>query len=270
MRNIHIDRVLMNRVKRLLASARKDGSRNLMKSARWMINNSILFFSTTLFAIGSIQAAINLDRTRIILDADKPSVSITVTNDDRDRPFLAQAWLEDADGRKSNDMLVVLPPVQRIEPGASSLVRLVATRAAQRLPKDKESLFYFNLRGIPPRDNNANALQIALQTRIKLFYRPTSLRAKLGAVWQSKMILRRIADGYEINNPTPYYITVTGLKNRDGGYSNMTPLMMAPWSKSSLKAPRLDQPVISYINDYGGQPEIIFHCQKGTCYAKVQ
>ncbi|KAF1369068.1 P pilus assembly chaperone PapD [Yokenella regensburgei] len=84
------------------------------------------------------------------------------------------------------------------------------------------------------------------------------------------MILHRIADGYEIDNPTPYYITVTGLKNRDGGYSDMTPVMIAPEGKSRLKAPRLAEPIISYINDYGGQPEIIFHCLEGICRAKVQ
>lgn len=225
---------------------------------------------TTLLIASTAHAAINLDRTRIILNAGEPSVSLTATNDDPTRPFLAQAWVEDAAGKKNSEFLVAIPPVQRIEPGASSLVRIVTTRAVHRLPGDKESLFYFNLRGIPPRDNGANALQIALQTRIKLFYRPTSLRASLGSVWQSKMILHRITDGYEIDNPTPYYITVTSLKNRDGSYSDMTPVMIAPEGKSRLKAPRLAEPVISYINDYGGQPEIKFHCLEEICRAKVQ
>ncbi|WP_227550703.1 fimbria/pilus periplasmic chaperone, partial [Klebsiella quasipneumoniae] len=35
-----------------------------------------------------------------------------------------------------------------------------------KLPADRESLFYFNVREIPPKSNKANTLQIALQTRI--------------------------------------------------------------------------------------------------------
>ncbi|WP_223346554.1 fimbria/pilus periplasmic chaperone, partial [Escherichia coli] len=40
---------------------------------------------------------------------------------------------------------------------------------------DRESLFYYNVREIPPKSGKANTLQIALQTRIKLFWRPKAL-----------------------------------------------------------------------------------------------
>lgn len=45
-----------------------------------------------------------------------------------------------------------------------------------KLPADRESIFYFNVREIPPKSNKANTLQIALQTRIKLFWRPKALK----------------------------------------------------------------------------------------------
>ncbi len=48
-------------------------------------------------------------------------------------------------------------------------------QASHLLPQDRESLFYFNLREIPPRSDKPNSLQLALQTRIKFFYRPQSL-----------------------------------------------------------------------------------------------
>ncbi|MEX6226452.1 fimbria/pilus periplasmic chaperone [Providencia hangzhouensis] len=33
------------------------------------------------------------------------------------------------------------------------------------LPQDRESLFYFNLREVPPKSDKDNVLQIALQTQ---------------------------------------------------------------------------------------------------------
>jgi len=239
-------------------------TRNLLYP-RWFV-----LFSAILLTVGAAHAAINLDRTRIILNGAEQSVSLTATNDDQTRPFLAQAWIEDAQGNKSSDLLVAIPPVQRIELGASSLVKITSTRAVGRLPQDKETLFYFNLRGIPPRSENASVLQIALQIRIKLFYRPASISVRPGTVWQDKMTLRRTADGYDIANPTAYYITVTGLKERDGSDLDIAPLMIAPGGHASLKAPRLTAPVLTYINDYGGFPEVVFHCQEDICRAGTQ
>lgn len=47
------------------------------------------------------------------------------------------------------------------------------------LPQDRESLFYLNVIDIPP-DNPArsgNLLKLAMQNRIKLFYRPQGIAA---------------------------------------------------------------------------------------------
>lgn len=48
------------------------------------------------------------------------------------------------------------------------------------LPADRESLFWMNVKAIPSLDEklaNENTLQIAIQSRIKLFYRPSGLSA---------------------------------------------------------------------------------------------
>ncbi|MFO6428369.1 molecular chaperone [Escherichia coli] len=67
------------------------------------------------------------------------------------------------------------------------------------------------------KSDKANVLQIALQTKIKLFYRPKAIEAKPNAVWQDQLVLNKTGGGYRIENPTPYYVTVIGLaavKNR--------------------------------------------------------
>ena len=95
-------------------------------------------------------AAIALDRTRVIFNGDDKSVSMSISNENKQLPYLAQGWIEDADGKKISSPLTVLPPVQRLEPGAKSQVKVQGLPAANTLPQDRETLFYFNLREIPP------------------------------------------------------------------------------------------------------------------------
>lgn len=46
-------------------------------------------------------AAIALDRTRVIFNAGPKSLTLGISNQNKSLPYLAQAWLEDADGKKS-------------------------------------------------------------------------------------------------------------------------------------------------------------------------
>jgi len=59
-------------------------------------------------------------------------------------------------------------------------VRITKTPVAERLPKDRESVFYFNLREIPPKSTKTNVMQLALPTQIKIFYLPEAIVAPRG------------------------------------------------------------------------------------------
>ncbi|WP_075182340.1 molecular chaperone [Pantoea sp. 1.19] len=214
--------------------------------------------------------AISLDRTRIIFDGGEKSLSVNITNENTQLPYLAQAWLNDAQGEKlTTGPIVVTPPVQRMEPGAKSQVRLMATSATSQLPQDRESLFYFNLREIPPRSDKPNVLQIALQTQIKLFYRPAAIKPKPNAEWQNQLTLERESSGYRITNPTPYYVTIIGLgsskKAAEEGKFNA--VMLAPKSSQSVKAAASATPWLTFIDDYGGRPTLAFDCAGSHCTA---
>ncbi|ROL62658.1 molecular chaperone [Pseudomonas protegens] len=220
-------------------------------------------------------AAIALDRTRVIFDGSRKSVSLNLSNENKQLPYLAQGWIEDAEGNKITTPLVVLPPVQRIEPGAKSQVKIQGLPVINRLPQDQESLFYFNLREIPPRSDKPNSLQIALQTRIKLFYRPLAIAAAQGESalqWQEQMTLTRQGDKYLINNPTPYYVTIVDAASTVTGKTaaGFEALMIAPKSQDTLTAAASvlgNSPVLTYVNDYGGRPQLQFSCSANTCVA---
>lgn len=225
----------------------------------------------SVFLSMSSQAAIALDRTRVIFDGGLQSVSLSVSNQNKQLPYLAQGWLEDEQGNKIQSPLTVLPPVQRIEPGKPSQVKIQALPAAKQLPQDRETLYYFNLREIPPKSNKPNSLQIALQTRIKLFYRPAAIAPERNAApWQEQLTLTRQGDKYIVNNPTPYYVTLIDAASRKGaaGAQNFEPFMVPPKGSAplSVSAATLGgNPVLTYINDYGGRPQLAFNCQAGKC-----
>ena len=223
-----------------------------------------------LSVIHSAQAAVSLDRTRAIFDGGEKSMTLNIANDNKQLPYLAQSWVENAQEVKiTTGPLVVTPPVQRLEPGAKSMIRVSSTPDINTLPQDRESLFYFNLREIPPRSDKPNVLQIALQTKIKLFYRPASIRAKPNAVWQDQVVLNKVAGGYRIENPTPYYVTVIGLggSEKEAKEGKFEAVMVAPKSEQMAKAGDFSTPWLSWIDDYGGRPARQFTCAGSRCTA---
>lgn len=225
----------------------------------------------TTLVTSNAEAAIALDRTRIIFNGDQKSVSLSVSNQNKQLPYLAQGWIEDEQGNKIQSPFTVLPPLQRIEPGKPSQVKIQSLPVAKQLPQDRETVYYFNLREIPPKSNKPNTLQIALQTRIKLFYRPAAVAMDTNAPPpQEKMTLIKKGDKYIVNNPTPYYVTIVdAFKSKNGpGIKNFEPMMVAPKSQSPLTVNVSaigNTPTLTYVNDYGGRPKLSFNCSGSTC-----
>lgn len=234
----------------------------------------IIMLAGMLSAQGA-SAALALDRTRVVLNGAEQSVSMNVTNQNKSLPYLAQAWVEDANGTKISDPLVALPPVQRVEPGVKTQVKVQQAAGARLLPQDKETLFYFNLREIPPKSSKPNTLQIALQSRIKLFYRPASLAVDQNSKpWQEQLTLTRQGDRYLANNPTPYYVIISDAAQGVKGTTikGFTPVMVPPKGSALLAegsaAALGNSPVLTYINDYGGRPQLIYSCSGNSCMVK--
>lgn len=230
-----------------------------------------------LMATWGADAAIALDRTRVILNGGDNTVSMTVTNQNKELPYLAQAWVEDENGNKIESPLTVLPPLQRVEPGAKTQVKVQVTGGQNLLAQDKETLYYFNLREIPPKTTKANTLQIALQTRIKLFYRPKSIaidRQGQENPYQEKVTLTRQGDHFVANNPTPYYVTLVSVAASEKGNSiaGFNPMMVPPKGSATLggsAAAAGSSPVLTYINDFGGRPKLTFSCSGDQCTVKA-
>ncbi|ENR5390342.1 fimbrial biogenesis chaperone [Providencia rettgeri] len=224
--------------------------------------------------VGQSYAGISLDRTRLIITGDENSASANLSNTSSSIPFLAQSWVEDANGKKITSPLVVLPPLQRINGGQKGVARVSKTAEIDKLPQDRESLFYFNVREVPPKPDKPNVLQLAMQSRIKLFYRPTAIIPESkSAVWQDQVIFYKQGNNWRAENPTPYFVTIISLNNKpvaEGGkkLTDFPGVMIAPKSHLDIKVNSSGESfTMMYVNDYGGHPELKYSCSGNTCKA---
>ncbi|EBA0748893.1 fimbria/pilus periplasmic chaperone [Salmonella enterica subsp. enterica] len=217
------------------------------------------------------QAAINVDRTRIIMNSKDKAVSITLSNDSKDTPFLAQSWVDDNNGKRTNT-LMVLPPLQRIDGGQKAQVRITQVQGGgvEKLPQDRETLFWFNVRGVPPKPETSNVLQLALQSRLKLFYRPSSIVRGSNDMPEKKLVVEHHGSRITLNNPTPYYLTVAWLgpdrEHRLVGFSEG--VMVPPLGTLPIQATFPSGTAhlwVGYIDDYGGLQMNRYTCDALRC-----
>ncbi|EBS7634782.1 fimbria/pilus periplasmic chaperone [Salmonella enterica] len=215
-------------------------------------------------------AAVNVDRTRIIMGGEDKSIAVTLTNQSKSQPYLAQSWIDDASGKRSEAYLLALPPLQRIDAGKKTQVRIMALPGTATLAKDRETLFYFNVREIPPKSDKENVLQIALQSRLKLFYRPEGIKKKANDRSEEKVTVIRQNGNLVLNNPTPYFITLGYLGNDNkGNFPGFDSLMLAPFSSQDFHAKwQGDTLRVGYIDDFGGLHINQYHCVGTLCSLK--
>lgn len=179
-----------------------------------------LFFPCAL-AWGNDVSGISFDFTRIVMtDNDKKGVFYHAYNNNP-FPILVQSWGSNLDtdtgsvdetAKKLKVPFIVLPPLQRVEPGEKFTLNLRFN--GEPVPEKKESVYLLSFKAIPASEsnnNNNNKLSMTVVLNIKVFIRSglpddggiVSTLNKLTASWQP--------DGIMINNPSPYWLTLSSM-----------------------------------------------------------
>lgn len=195
-------------------------------------------------------AGIALGGTRLIYDANENSAAIDVLNTDK-QIYLIQAWVEGAD--KTPVPFVLTPPLFKIHKKSQRSLRIIKT-SAQQLPTDKESLYWLNVKAIPLSEDQSNSVQVAVKTRIKLIYRPSSV--KKPAPGDVKLIWASQQNGIMVSNPTPYYITFYSAMLNNKALKALK--VIGPKSSQIIETPdNTPHGVITWkiINDFGAASE---------------
>lgn len=232
-----------------------------MKRISWIFSILLIFYASL------AQAGVIVGGTRVIYPANEAEVQVTLKNSDSDKRYLVQSWISNIDDSKAP--FVVTPPIYKLEENRQTLLHIVYTGTNEALPQDRESLFIMNVKSVsalPEELKNSNTLQFAIKSKIKLFYRPTSLN-KLSAndAWES-LTFKRVNNQLVVKNPTPFYVTFGQLSL---GGKDITPaknphaptaitMMVAPFSEQSFVIPANAKGQLKWnaINDFGAETEL--------------
>ncbi|EMO7836504.1 molecular chaperone [Morganella morganii] len=233
------------------------------------MKNLKLIMSVLLLVSTYTYASISVDRTRVIYDEGSKGVSVVVENTDNKDPFLVQSWVEDEKGKKITDPLVALPLLQRIEPNQKKQIRISTSKINQAIAGNEESLFYFNVLGIPPKSQSENAVEIVIQSRFKLFYRPKGIVKYAGNNWQKELKVEKIGSTLKLVNPTDYHIIVININDSKSKVANFEEVIIKPNSNMNYflsdKQKNSSKIVITYVDDYGSPKLLNYSCSSASC-----
>ncbi|MDA3990633.1 fimbria/pilus periplasmic chaperone [Klebsiella aerogenes] len=229
---------------------------NIKSKPLWLSLAGSALLLSTFSALAAGAGGVALGATRIIYHEGQKETSISLTNTTSAGNFLIQSWVVDANKKKKQDFILT-PPLFVSKPKSENTLRLMY--AGPELPKDRESVFYLHSRAIPSVDpkkvKGANVLQIAVESVIKVFWRPDGLKST-EAEAEKSLVCSRSGNTVTLKNPSPYYVS---LVNVYSGTAKLPNTMVPPKSSTTVKATGSGAGAVKYtaINDYGAASEQI-------------
>lgn len=184
------------------------------------MKQAVVFLLLTLFALPS-SASVVIVGTRIIYPSGSNGISVQLLNK-ANSVHLAQTWIDDGQpDAKPEDLhvpFIVSPAVVKVAGNNGQTLKIKRVGDGSKLPKDREAVYWLNMLDIPPAPENndgKNYLQMAVRSRIKMFWRPDGLAISQNQIPQNIKFSSN-GKGVCIDNKTPYHITLVQLMRWDG------------------------------------------------------
>ncbi|HHR6131143.1 TPA: molecular chaperone [Providencia alcalifaciens] len=217
-----------------------------------------VFYGLMLLLLSSqTHASLMLKKTRLIYLSDQKSANIQAINDS-EQASLVQSWIDEGNIHSTPETtkapFIVTPPVTKIaaHDGTQLRIRFIGGD----LPQDRESVFYLNVLNISPKPQNKegmNIIQLALQIRIKVFYRPAALANGVESFINNVSALHS-ENQLSIKNPTPYFLNISQLYYENNQNNPIAKsVMIPPYSTEKLEGSHSQNGklIAVYINDQG-------------------
>ncbi|SFU28990.1 fimbrial biogenesis chaperone [Xenorhabdus koppenhoeferi] len=217
-----------------------------------------LLLSLPVIFVSPVYASVSLGSTRVIYEASQREATVSVINSGKEDVYLIQSWVDmftsttEASDRKAP--FLVTPPLFRLDGEQENRLRIMLTDDA--LPRDRESVFWLNVKAIPAVEkSNANRLLISVKNRIKLFYRPAGLTEEQAGHAYQQLTFSRQDGQLTVQNPTPFYISFYDIMI--GGQPVPETGMVSPFSIKQWTLPEDSGNTVTWraINDFGGTTE---------------
>jgi len=236
--------------------------KDVSSRSRWLCRTAMFIGIAALAA--QVNASVVMNGTRFVYRAGEKEIVVKVSNVGK-LPALTQTWLDDGDASAKPETVYVpfnvTPPISRIEPGKSQSLRLAFT-GSDKLPEDRESLFWLNILEVPPKAEAADdggQMQLAFRYRLKLFYRPKGLSGSADTASEALVWKVPGGGGISVSNDSAFHVTVNQLKLRvDGKDIEAEPFALEPHGVYTIPTKTaVDQGTsveidFQTINDYGG------------------
>lgn len=232
-----------------------------------------------LFVVTQASASVVVTGTRFVYLSSEKEISINLENSG-EKPILIQTWLTTGFSEKRAEKepsrseiedtpFIILPPLFKISPNNAQTVRVIYT--GETLPKDRESIFTFNVLDIPQKSKKEiNNLQISVLSKFKFFYRPVEILDSYNTAidkldWQ---LVKEDNNIYlSVKNTTPFFITINKAKvtinnveyKTQQDFNMLIPITGQEKVKLSNLNQLPNQPVkieFNYINDSGGNVDV--------------
>ncbi|WP_238131890.1 fimbrial biogenesis chaperone [Vibrio cincinnatiensis] len=203
-------------------------------------------------------ASVVVNRTRVIYQEGAKETSFQLLNKSK-TTHLVQAWIDNGDAEAPPEEIktpfVILPPIVKIAGESGQVMKIQGDETLMDLPKDRESVFWVNILDIPPlpqttSQEGGNYLQVALRTRIKLFYRPKGLL--LSKSFMNENL--QVNDSYNcLDNRSPFYMSIVKIEEKSNNILENA-IMIPPFSCQKVEGITFNNEShykISWLDDYG-------------------
>ncbi|HBT5189076.1 fimbrial assembly chaperone [Klebsiella quasipneumoniae] len=211
-------------------------------------------FSVFFFSISVSQASVVVGGTRVIFDGTKKTTTVSVQNKDN-VTNIVQSWLAIVDETSpAKDSFITTPPLFRLKAGEKGFVRIL--RTGKPMPEDRESMLWLNIKGIPATDDvsDKNIVQFAINSRIKLIYRPAALKNAIPEEFAQKLQWSNDGRVIKVKNDSPLYMNFSEIFIN--GKAVPEAWFVAPYSTIRIPVANASpagkkEITWSVINDYG-------------------
>ncbi|WYW97474.1 molecular chaperone [Proteus vulgaris] len=217
----------------------------------------IIFFIALILPM-SVFANVIINGTRVIYYEGVDSVNLQLTNNG-DLASLIQSWIDDGDvdstPEDANSPFYLYPPIVKIAGRQGQTLRI--KNSNEGLKDNVEQVYFLNILDIP---ENAEALkgksylQLAMKTRIKVFYRPKGLMDDPARI-NEKITYQLNGNKVIVKNNSQYHFTIASISTEETPRITLVDSeMISPLSSREL--PLINKltshsVVVIYVDDFG-------------------
>ncbi|MEQ4922017.1 fimbrial biogenesis chaperone [Proteus hauseri] len=190
------------------------------------------------------QSGIQINKNKFIYIEKNNNEKIEIKNNSDDAYFI-QSSVKLANTENDDvSPFMISPPIFKLSANETFFLDII--KIDDITDNEKESLYKINIKSIPiVNGKNENILHISLNMIYNLIYRPKSLEPIADDLYYKVDILRNNDNELIIHNPTPYYLTITSIKNKDKVIFDKTK-RLPPFGKYNTKTKIRDINTLSY------------------------